>query len=149
MVKKDKLATERKYLKILGLVIMALGLISAIFGVFCMTGAIPEDVVRKALENNPEILKHPIETIRIIYGAGIVIAGVLSFITGLVIKSASKPDNKTTFALVLSIFNIITGATALFSDSDMGTKINSVISVTAFVLAFMAILRIRRVEEED
>lgn len=77
-----KLEDSRKYLKVVGVIVMIMGILSALFGVFVWGGALPENVVREAVQDNTELLKHSYYTIRAVFGLGIIISSFITIVTG-------------------------------------------------------------------
>ena len=90
-----KLEDSKKYLKVVGAIVMIMGILSALFGVFVWGGALPENVVREAVQDNTELLKHSYYTIRAVFGLGIIISSFITIITGfmmwIVAKSGQNP----------------------------------------------------------
>lgn len=144
MAKTDKTALSRKYLKIIGTVIIALSFVNVAYAILSMTGAVPEAAIRQSLSASVELDKFSFETVRTVYGIGILVASFLSFVTGCIIRHAAKPDKGTTIALVLCVLNAVTGLLALVGDAEIPSQISGIINVTVYVLAILAIYNVRK-----
>ena len=137
-----KLEDSRKYLKVIGVIVMIMGILSALFGVFVWGGALPENVVREAVQDNPELLKHSYYTIRAVFGLGVIIASFISIITGFMMFIVAKSGRNILATFILTILGCVLGLASLISGDGLTDKMTGVISVTIYVLAALAIRRI-------
>lgn len=133
---------SRKYLKAVGIIVMIMGILSALYGVFVWGGALPENVVREAVQDNPELLKHSYYTIRAVFGLGVIIASFISIITGFMMFIVAKSGRNILATFILTILGCVLGLASLISGDGLTDKMTGVISVTIYVLAALAIRRI-------
>lgn len=133
---------SRKYLKAVGIVVMIMGILSALYGVFVWGGALPENVVREAVQDNPELLKHSYYTIRAVFGLGVIIASFISIITGFMMFIVAKSGRNILATFILTILGCVLGLASLISGDGLTDKMTGVISVTIYILAALAIRRI-------
>lgn len=147
MAKKQS-GTARGYLKIIGIVSMVLGILGIICGILLACGAVKDlnsfgDL--SSLRNNGM----SDEQIRISLGIGSIIASTISAWAGWVIYRASRKNGKTTLALVLTVLNLVSNFVSVVSNTPVDQKISYSISLVIYVLAFMALLRVRRENEDE
>ena len=132
---------SRKYLKAVGIVVMVMGILSALYGVFVWGGALPENVVREAVQDNPELLKHSYYTIRAVFGLGIIISSFITIITGFMMWGVAKSGRNIIATFALTIFGCVLGLASLIAGNGLADRMTGVISVTIYILAALAIRR--------
>lgn len=137
-----KLEDSRKYLKVIGVIVMIMGILSALFGVFVWGGALPENVVREAVQDNTELLKHSYYTIRAVFGLGIIISSFITIITGFMMWGVAKSGRNIIATFALTIFGCVLGLASLITGDGLTVRMTGVISVTIYILAALAIRRI-------
>lgn len=139
-----KLSASRKYLKILGIVEMVLagiGLIIAI-AMFFVKGI---NIADFGLENLDQLRRQfsDDQIKNIILGMGIISCLINFWISWIIYRAGAT--NKTTLALVLVVLQCIAGAATIFSSlvNHVALGISTIISLTIYVLAFIAIMNVR------
>ncbi len=148
MATKDSAPMARKYLKIIGTVAAVLSFLGVITGILVACGVIKDlnqfGDMQSLRDNGASD-----DQIRVILGVGSIIASLIGVWAGFVIRNASKKGGKTTLALVLTVLNIVGGVTTITSDVKMDTKISNVVMLTIYILALLAIFKVRKANEED
>lgn len=139
-----KSSASRKYLKILGIVEMVLagiGLIASI-AMFFIKGI---NVADFGLENLDQLRQHfTDEQIKnVVFGVGVVACLINLWVAWIIYRAGAT--NKTTLALVLVVLQCISGAATIFSSliNHVALGFSTVISLTIYVLAFIAIMNVR------
>ena len=101
-----KLSSAKKCLRIIGTLILIGAVISILFGVF-MTFLGGAGTTMPDIEKDEEMVKGV--AVLLGGGIGIIIAGIFSFIEGLVTISAGKTGRHTMAALVFAVIGVILG----------------------------------------
>lgn len=149
MEKSTKKSLSRKYLKILGIISVVIGAITAILGIILFFTLKDVDMMtifsseQIAVINDMDIAT---EAIYIFIGTTVIIFGFLSLLEGWLLLRAAKDPRKSTFLLVLLVLAVATAVVNLITGKiqNSGSIVGSIGSLTIDVLSLIAVLNARR-----
>ena len=146
MAKKSS-SVSRKYLKILGIVEIVFAVILAALSIFAVTlnpsltdlGFTADQI---ASITNSGATENVIKTVY--YVTTFTCIAIAILVGALLIRAANNPK-KSTFVLVLTVLSTVGSVVTLFSTgfNNIGTVISNIISLTLYILTFMALVKIR------
>ena len=142
---KSKNSLSHKYLYMLGMATIGYGVLIAISALVMLIIKSPVD--KLGLENLDELRKSLSDDgIRSLFVFMGVVSAIITAWIGNLLRRASKDPEKTTLALVFVVFQGISSAATLFSDSitNFSVSVGSIFSLTIYVLAFLSIMNIRK-----
>lgn len=149
MVKNSKKSLSRKYLKIIGIVTLVLGIIYvalAIAGMFVLNNMDLAQVLSADQLQELRDANITDQMIRIFICVGGMVAALVSVLEGILLMRASNDPRKSVFLLVLIVLSIISGIYTLVSGGiqNIGANFGSIIGLTVNVLAIMAVMSARK-----
>ncbi|MBR0403246.1 hypothetical protein IJI55_01710 [Candidatus Saccharibacteria bacterium] len=152
MAKSDKKSLSRKYLKVLGVVMLIFGVLGAIVSILAMFAINSVDLSQMFNASQLESFRNANisdDLIRIMVGVTAIIASLLSVLEGWLLMRASNDPKKSTFLLVLLVLSVISGIynIAVGGIQNIGANISGILSLTLNVLAVMAVMSARKEAE--
>ena len=146
-MKEDKKNASRRYLKILGIVMLVMGALAMIGGIVTMfmkgvdiMSSLNAGQLRTAqmrgLNNND---------LRIILGGIMIIGSLVILLEGWLLLRAAKDPVKSVLLLVLLVLSVVGSVGVLLSEGFKapGTTITNMLGLTVYLLALIATLRVR------
>ena len=141
----------KKYLKAIGWVNIGIAALTIITAIIMMIAKAPLDQLQLA-DADKLIKEHNMseDTVRVIACCTIIFTGLISAFFGNVIRRAGVNTKKTTLALVFVVLGSISAATGVFNGKfeSVGATIANILHLTVYILAFMAIMKIRNEEDK-
>lgn len=143
MPKSNKKSLSRKYLKILGVITLVMGIVLVIGGVASMF--VKYDV--STLPNIEELRKTTTDenAIRAAIGIVILLSAAVSLLEGWLLMRAANDPSKSTLLLVILVFSCISGFVQLFQQGfgNVGATTGTVFNLTINILCLMAVMKSR------